>query len=249
LAPTPGSYRLEFLEQRFTLQMDGQTTARLTFTMGDAGLTQVHGAIAGSLSDGKVRLAGYTLRLETSGEKRTFQTDRNGLYRFENLPAGTYQLALPGDSLVQTLTLDGQSFQGLDLTFPLLTESGGWRMVVSYGGNAPVIVGDIRQANQPLRLTGPSGAELTATSGTKPEYGPGGFEIQTREQGYHTLQFLNRRFTLPLQGKVAQLRFEVVDAPPVRITSQPLARAQAEALLTRFAADPNLKSIFRIEDL
>jgi hypothetical protein len=176
-------------------------------------------------------------------------TDRNGLYRFENLRAGSYRLALAGDSLAQTLELDGQSFHPRDLKFPNLTESAGWKLVVTAGGNVPVIVGDIGQSGQGLTLISPNGTRQTATSGAKPEYGSGGFEFQMREPGYYTLQFADRRYTLLVQGNLARLRFERAEAPPVRLTSQPLVRSQAEAVLARLATDPSLKSIFTIEEL
>ncbi|HMR67456.1 MAG TPA: hypothetical protein PKE64_25875, partial [Anaerolineae bacterium] len=50
-------------------------------------------------------------------------------------------------------------------------------------------------------------------SGSKPEHGVGGFELEAWEPGTYTLEFLGRRFHLNLLGRITRVTFHQVPRP------------------------------------
>jgi hypothetical protein len=68
------------------------------------------------------------------------------------------------------------------------------------GSGLPLLVGDIGVAGESITITRPDGRVERLTGGSKPEYGPGGFEIYANMPGEYRLEFMGRRFDIPLSG-------------------------------------------------
>ena len=75
------------------------------------------------------------------------------------------------------------------LTYTLQTEAG-----------LPLLVGNIGAAGKPITITRPDGRREQVVSGSKPEFGPGGFEIYANIPGSYRLEFLGHTLELTLPG-------------------------------------------------
>jgi hypothetical protein len=129
--------------------------------------------------------------------------------------------------------------------------SDGWQVDLSQGTGLPLLVGDIGLANQPIVITSPSGRQQQVISGSKPEWGVGGFEIYATELGNYIVQFLGQRFTIPVQGQFTKAIFRKDSGPPdeqVRLVSVLLPRARAEAILRgELEADADTRGLFTVQ--
>ncbi|MFQ5578128.1 MAG: SpoIID/LytB domain-containing protein, partial [Anaerolineae bacterium] len=254
MAATPGTYTLEFLGQRFNVQMDGQTTARLEFSTAGAAAPAAppaQSALSGTLTDHRgAPLAGRTVRLQSAGGARTADTGPGGTYTFENLPAGTYNLSVPDTTISKTVTLDGREFKTVTLILAAAITSGGWTVDIQpRPGGLAFMVGDIGAANQPITVTAPGGAQTVTVSGSKPEYGPGGFEIYAPERGIYTLQFQDKTFTIPMEGQMLHLTFrpQAEAESQARLVSAPMPLSKAQTLLKQLTAQTGDGDAFKLE--
>lgn len=102
-----------------------------------------------------------------------------------------------------------------------------------------------------MQITDPTGATLQLTSGSKPEYGAGGFEIYAPLTGAYTIRFLDQTFTVPMSGQFTRVTF-IQGAPAeteARLVSRTLSSSDAEMWLQRFEADPDTRGLFSLEEL
>ena len=176
-------------------------------------------------------------------------TNEQGYFLFENLPAGNYTITVEDSNISQTITLTGQNKVTLTLTLPI--PAGGWQVELERGPGLPLLVGDIGVANEPIMVTNPKGFQTQITSGSKLEWGTGGFEIYAPETGNYVVQFLGQSFTIPMDGQFTRAIFRKSEGGPdeqVRIVSTLLPRSKAEAILqTELEADPDTKGLFEIQ--
>ncbi len=82
-----------------------------------------------------------------------------------------------------------------------------WTFNLATGPGLPLLVGDIGLAGEPILVTRPNGGQERLTSGAKPEFGPGGFELYAHEAGLYRLQFLDQSFELNLSGRFTRITF------------------------------------------
>lgn len=242
-----GPYVLEMDGYRFEVPMNGQFT-RLTFRQ--TGPAQAIGVIEGTLLDHTNRpVADWFVHLTGGGVNLTATTSPQGVFSFANLPAGNYTVAVADSTVSQTVTNNGQ--QRVTLALKLPAPSGGWEVDLSQGTGLPLLVGDIGVANGVITITSPSGRRQQVSSGSKPEWGIGGFEIYATELGNYTLEFFGQRFVIPVQGQFTKAVFRPGEGPPdqqARLVSMLLPRAQAEAILqSKLEADANTKGLFTIQ--
>lgn len=248
-APHHGDYGLQFLGERFTVTLDGRFT-QVTFARREtAGPAQ--SVVSGVLRDDAGQpVSGRALTLSDGATARQATTDPAGAFRFENLAAGTYTLAVTGTALEQAVTVDGASAQTVDLRLPP-PAGDGWEMEVERGQGLPLLVGDIGQPGQAILITDPQGFQAQVTSGSKPEFGPGGFEVYAPRTGQYTVQFLSETFTVTMDGRFTRLTFRR-GAPSsgntVRLVSTSLSRARAQAILAALEADPGTAGLFVLEE-
>jgi hypothetical protein len=174
----------------------------------------------------------------------TSQSD--GSYRFANVPAGTYQLALPDYGVVREniTTFPGQDLK-IDLTIPAPVT-----VEITRGPGLPLIVGDWGTPNVPISVTPPQGGSFMVKTGTKLEYGAGGFEFYATEIGIYVLEIEVYRFEIPMNGQYTHLTFRKGVIPPeeqVRLVSTPMLRTQAENILqTELETNPATQGLFKI---
>ena len=87
-------------------------------------------------------------------------------------------------------------------------------------------------------------------TGTKLEYGPGGFEFYATEIGVYVLDIEVYRFEIPMNGQYTHLTFHRGVTPPeeqVRLVSTPMPRTQAENILqTELETNPATQGLFKV---
>jgi hypothetical protein len=242
-----GTYVLEIEGYRFDIPMNGQFT-RLTFRQ--TGPAQASGVIEGTLLDAQNRpVANWFVHLTGNGANLTATTNAQGYFAFTNLAAGNYGLAVAESNISRTVASNGQGKVNLALQLPA-PPSDGWQVDLSQGSGLPLLVGDIGVANQPILFTSPSGRRQQATSGSKREWGLGGFEIYATEPGNYIVEFLGQRFVIPVQGQFTKAIFRKGNKSPegqVRLVSTLLSRSQAEALRAQLEAETG--GVFEIQGM
>ncbi len=242
-----GTYILKIEAYRFEIPMNGQFT-RLTFRKG--GVVQPTGVIDGVLRDYLGQpVANRLIDLTSDTLKLTDATDGKGYFLFENLPAATYKVAIEDSTVSQTVTSTGQNKVTLALQLPA-PPTGDWEVTVQRGQGLPLLVGDIGVANEPIVITDPKGFQTRVVSGSKLEWGVGGFETYTPLPGDYVVQFLGQTFTIPMSGQFTRATFRKRVVPPeeqVRLVSNLLSRSQAEAIKTELEANPATRGLFAIQ--
>lgn len=199
-----GTYKIRFLDQVFKVTMNGQFT-HLTFFEGTQPVSQ--GVISGVLRDhAGVPQSGRQITLTGPQISRTVITDADGGYRFDSLPGGTFTLSVAGTELTETVQSDGRTPLTVDLTLPPPAE-GEWFMEVTRGSGLPLLVGSLPEAGLTITITDPWGNSVQVTSGSKPEYGVGGFEVYAIQHGTYSIQFLDQTFTLQIEGQFTRVTF------------------------------------------
>lgn len=204
-ATETGTYIFEIEGNRFEIPMQGQFT-RLTFRRREAPPQQ--GVIQGTLVDHQDRpVANRLITLTGPDVSSVDATDEFGRFRFENLPAGSYTLTVEDSTLTQSVNSTGQNTVTLafQLAAPPPAE---WQAVVAREENTPLLVGDIGIANQPVVITNPAGEQTRVTSGSKPEWGTGGFETYAPAAGNYVIQFLDQTFTIPISSQFTRVVFK-----------------------------------------
>lgn len=243
-----GTYILEVAGYRFEIPMIGQFT-RLTFRQ--AGPAQAAGVIEGILLDYLKRpVPDWFVQLSGNGVNVTVTTNAQGFFTFANLAAGSYVITVADSDISQTVTSNGQEKVTLTLQLPAPPGSE-WQVDLSQGTGLPLLVGDIGVANTVITITSPSGRRQQVTSGSKPEWGIGGFEIYATELGNYLVEFLGQRFTIPIQGQFTKAVFrKETDSPgqQARLVSVLLPRSRAEAILQGdLEADADTKGLFTVQ--
>jgi protocatechuate 3,4-dioxygenase beta subunit len=249
-APHVGTYRIRFLDQVFELPMDGQFT-RVTFV--EEQVPAPGGVIQGVLRDqAGVPQSGRQITLAGQGISRTATTGADGSYRFETLPAGDYTLAVVGTTVQISVQSDGHTALTVDLTLPAAPPPAGeWSMEVTRGPGLPLLVGSLPEAGISITITDPTGAVARVVSGSKPEYGAGGFETYTPRTGDYTIQFLDQTFTLPMNGQFTRVTFTrtVPAEGEARLVSAVVPLSDARAWLQYFESDPKTRGLFNLEEM
>jgi hypothetical protein len=246
-AQQAGTYTVQIEKYRFEVPMRGQFT-RLIFRR--ATPAQPGGVIAGALVDHLNRLMAQR-QIQLSGPTGALSvlTSAQGSFRFEQLPAGSYTLTVADSSLSQVVNHTGQGQVTLALQLPAPPSE--WQVNLEPGKGLPLLVGDIGVANAVITITSPGGRAVQVTSGSKPEWGIGGFEVYASELGNYTVQFFGRSFSIPLQGQFTKAIFRKdvgAAEQQVRLVSMLLPRAQAEAILqSKLEVDANTRGVFTIQ--
>jgi hypothetical protein len=247
-APQVGVYKVRFLDQSFDVPMNGQFT-HLTFSEGAAPAPQ--GVISGVLRDYTgAPQSGRQITLAGIQISRTATTGADGSYRFDSLPAGTFTLSVAGTDVTQTVQSDGRTPLTVNLTLPAPPPSGGWSMAITRGSGLSLLVGSLPQANVPITVTDPSGWAVRVTSGSKPEYGAGGFEVYAPRIGAYTVQFLDQTFTVQMAGQFTRVTFTqgVPVETQARLMSPPMPFSQADAWLEYFESNEQTRRLFKLEE-
>jgi hypothetical protein len=245
-AQQAGTYSVQIEKYRFDVPMSGQFT-RLIFRRG--GPTQPSGVIQGLLVDHQNRpVAHRPIQLTGPNVALSVVSSDQGAFRFDSLPAGSFTLTVPGSQVSQAVSHPGQG--ALTVTLQLPAPPSEWQVNLEQGQGLPLLVGDIGVANAVITITSPSGRAVQVTSGSKAEWGIGGFEVYATELGNYTVQFFGRNFSIPVQGQFTKAIFrkeEGTAEQQVRLVSRLLPRAQAEALQQALEAGLETRGVFTMQ--
>jgi hypothetical protein len=88
-----------------------------------------------------------------------------------------------------------------------------WVYTIETGPGLGLLVGDIGLADERISVARPDGSQAQVTSGSKPEFGPGGFETYAQMPGVYTLKFLDQSFALTLSGQFTKVNFKRLATP------------------------------------
>jgi hypothetical protein len=247
-APHVGNYRVLFLDQAFGVPMSGQYTV-LTFYEGEAPPAQ--GVISGVLRDhAGASQPGWQISLIGGSVTLSTTTGADGRYRFGGLTAGNYTVSVVDANVAETIQSDGLTEVTVDLTLPP-PPSGDWIMEVERGTGLPLITASMPEAGMQVTITGPYGTATQVVSGSKPEYGVGGWEVYAHHTGTYTIQFQAQTFTLPMSGQYTHLTFKrgIHIQAQARLVSHSMPFPQADAWLQHFESDELTRGLFTLEEL
>jgi len=90
---------------------------------------------------------------------------------------------------------------------------GGWAMVVEYRPGPRIIAGSFPRKEIKVTIADPWGNASTVDSGSKPEHGPGGFEVLAPNLATYTLTFLDQTFEVPTKDGVTFVTFSEGEPP------------------------------------
>jgi hypothetical protein len=111
---------------------------------------------------------------------------------------------------------------------PLATD---WQMEVTYRPGPRILAGTFPSGGIELTITDPWGNAERVIAGSKPEHGPGGFEVLAPHIVVYTLSFLDKTFEVQSGDQITFVTFTEV---PRRVPSEPLDEdAMLELVLER----------------
>jgi hypothetical protein len=249
-APHVGTYRILFLDQAFEVPMNGQYTV-LTFYEGEAPAAQ--GVISGILRDhAGVSQPERQISLIGGSVTRSTTTGDDGSYQFDGLTADTYTVSVVGADVAETVQTDGLTSITVDLALPP-PQTGDWIMEVQRGTGLPLITASMPEAGIQVTVTDPFGNPFQVISGSKPEYGVGGWEVYATHTGTYTIQFLDQTFTLSMSGQYTHLTFkrgvQIRAQAQARLVSHSMPFSQADAWLRSFDSHEQTQGLFTLEEL
>ena len=85
-----------------------------------------------------------------------------------------------------------------------------WQMDVEHRPGARILAGSFPRAGIQVTVTDPWGNATSAVSGSKPEYGPGGFEVLAPNPAEYTVAFLEQSFKVQTQDGATFVTFTMV---------------------------------------
>ena len=104
--------------------------------------------------------------------------------------------------------------QSEDPAEAVVPQSSRWRFESEFRPGSRIIAGSLPQAGIELTITDPWGNASSVVSGSKPEYGAGGFEFLTPHPVTYTLSFLSESFEVKAEDGVSLLTFTEVEEAP-----------------------------------
>lgn len=145
-------------------------------------------------------------------------------------PHGTRDQTIAGVSAMSQFVIDGRSEEPATPPSPPAPApppvepapeppKGKWSMAAERrrrSDGVRAIAGSFPQPGVRLDVTDPWGNSVTVTSGSKPEYGPGGFEVPVWAEATYTLRFLSQVFQVEVGHEIVVLTFSenpALDSP------------------------------------
>lgn len=132
-------------------------------------------------------------------------------------------------------------------------EDGEWTMTVRREVRPGLrgIAGNFPRTGIRLTITDPWGNSVVSTSGSKAEHGPGGFEVPVWANGLYTLNFLDQRFPVMVQGDFLFLTFTQISPetlPLARLASDWMEEGEAGALWRNLEGDERYEGLFLLDE-
>ncbi|MGQ9628165.1 MAG: SpoIID/LytB domain-containing protein [Anaerolineae bacterium] len=181
----------------------------------------------------------------------TWQTEQvssaEGKFEFRNLLAGTFTLEVAETGVVKRdIQTDGQNVVEVEMVIP---SQPSWEMGVERRKGLRLLIGKMPRPGIPVTIIDPWGNKVSTVSGSKPEYGPGGFETPLWSNGLYTISFLDQTFKVEIQNDTVIATFtERLGEKRARLVSRWLPRAQAEGCLARIESLPECQGLFQMEE-
>jgi hypothetical protein len=128
---------------------------------------------------------------------------------------------------------------------PVTTAPPTWQYSLEEGQGLGLLVGDIGIANVPITITKPYGHRENLVSGSKPEFGVGGFETYAQEPGVYRVEFLDQRFDLTLSGRFTKVTFAPPGAPAQPAPASAPPRTRTPTVNKTQPGQPPSKNMFQ----
>jgi hypothetical protein len=108
----------------------------------------------------------------------------------------------------------------------------GWKMSVAYRPGAAILVGSMPRQGIQVTVADPWGNTSQVVSGSKAEYGPGGFEVLAPHEGVYRVSFLDEEFAVQTRSGVTHVVFQEIhpSAPASALSVLPKAAASKATL-------------------
>ncbi len=196
--------------------------------------------------DGNPR-AGVRLVLRKGDWNSIVTTNDRGEYRFTGLAEGVYTAEIADTELQHdNIQLDGQNTAQVDF---LLPSTFGWQVNVRRQAGLRLLIGSLPQSGVAVSITDPWGHAVTVLSGSKPEYGVGGFETPIWAVGQYSIRFLNQEFKIDMHDETVFVTFSegASSQADSRLVTGWQALSAAEALLQQLQQIVEFASWFSLE--
>jgi len=123
-----------------------------------------------------------------------------------------------------------------------------WKMDVVTRRGVRAVAGDLGRAGIPVTVFDPWNNTVTIISGSKPEHGPGGFEVPAWADGRYTLRFLDQSFVVDVKDNFVLAQFTELKGPATtRLASPLMPVADAQAWLDHFSAQATYRDLLTLE--
>jgi hypothetical protein len=197
---------------------------------------------------------GMTLILRSETEEWRATTDAEGKYRFQDLPAGSFNIDLM-DTEVRKSGIRTRGVDEIEVNL-VVPPAPDWRKTVEHRPGVRAIAGVLPRGGIELSVTDPWGNRTVVVSGSKQEYGKGGFELPVWSDATYVVEFLGQAFKVPVQGDFVFITFterpsEKPKQPPEQPPDQPAPpKVEVDArLLTRWMKEDEVRRwLERIEE-
>jgi hypothetical protein len=117
----------------------------------------------------------------------------------------TADFAAEPETMTPPATLETSALSETEAAVPPAESE--WQLEIERGSGLPLLVGDIGLANEPVTIIKPKGEVVRVTSGSKPEYGVGGFEVYAHDSGTYKVEFLDQSFEISMSGQFTKVIF------------------------------------------
>lgn len=174
-------------------------------------------------------------------------TNLQGQYQFSNLSPGTYTAeTADGQGARPEIQMDGTQTVVVDF---VLSSASAWTMDVGRREGLRLLIGCLPKAGIDVTIRNAWGYSVTVTSGSKPEYGPGAFEIPIWTAGLYTIRFLDQTFKVEIGDETVTATFGETESAPVdtRLVSEWQALTQARGLLQQLEQTAEFSDWFSLE--
>ncbi len=119
-------------------------------------------------------------------------TNDRGEYNLQGLDAGTFDVEVLDTGVARTgVALDGTTAAEIDFTVPVRPT---WQMEIERRPGPRLLIGKLPQPDIPVTVADPWENRVQVLSGSKPEYGPGGFEVSLWQSNRYTISFEDEHF-------------------------------------------------------
>lgn len=160
---------------------------------------------------------------------------------------GGWMATAQAQSLLASLSAT-EDYEGLFSLEIRAGDASGWTMALERKSGLPLMVGRLPEKGIQVIVEDSYGNRATVVSGSKSEYGPGGFEVPAWiPNGNYTLRFLDQSFPVEVRGDLVQLTFTQETEEQARLLSSWKAEGEAQTCLERLEGQEQTRGIFVLE--